>query len=653
MLSNKKAALRQQGSQNKKGETALFLSPTGVSWQESFAGTNSDILQQFEARLQEAGLVLHGGIQADGQLHRCGTADKPKGKDGAYRIHLDAPASAWWQNWRTGESGTWTAKADRDMTDAERQALRRCVEEDKAARQAEQELRWADVARLAASIWDAAPPATDEHPYLVKKQVPSLGLRQAKDGRLIAPVLGESGKVQSLQFIAGDGGKLFLSGGKTAGGFFSIPAKDGGKTGPLVIAEGYATAASVHLATGYACLVAFNAGNLEAVATMARAKHPKREIVMAADNDVLTDGNPGVTKATAAAQAIGGKLAICPAHEGKPTDFNDLRHWRSLEAVRVVVEAAQTTSLPEPPPMPEQGAETRLNCVTAHEFLSLHFPERKMLLSPVLPRQGLCMLHAQRGVGKTFISLSAAYAVASGGKIFGCWEAPEAARVLLIDGEMPARALQDRLAAIVVGSQGEPPDNSFLRILTPDMQDGPMPNLATSEGQAAVEPLLKDVDLIVLDNLATLARHGRANDEESWLPVQGWLLGLRRRGMSALLVHHQGKGGDQRGTSAKEDVLDTVISLKRPQDYRSEEGARFEVHLTKARGICGPEANPFEAQLYQDGDALYWTTREIEDSRAEQLRTLLAEGFTLRDAAEEMGISKSAAGRLKKRMDSL
>lgn len=100
-------------------------------------------LQELMARMVADGLAPSDFLQADGQLHRCGTADKPKGKDGAYRIHLDAPASAWWQNWRTGESGTWTAKADRDMTDAERQALRRRIEEDKAARQAEQERRWA------------------------------------------------------------------------------------------------------------------------------------------------------------------------------------------------------------------------------------------------------------------------------------------------------------------------------------------------------------------------------------------------------------------------------------------------------------------------------------------------------------------------------
>ena len=157
--------------------------------------------------------------------------------------------------------------------------------------------------------------------------------------------------------------------------------------------------------------------------------------------------------------------------------------------------------------------------------------------------------------------------------------------------------------------------------------------------------------MVVLDNLSTLARHGRSNDEESWLPVQGWLLTLRRRGISALLIHHQGKNGSQRGTSAKEDILDTVVSLQRPQDYNTEQGARFEVHLTKARGICGTEAKPFEAQLIADGNRLSWATRDIEDSRMDCLKKLLAEGFTLRDAAEEMGISKSAAGRLKKKLE--
>jgi putative DNA primase/helicase len=303
-------------------------------------------------------------------------------------------------------------------------------------------------------------------------------------------------------------------------------------------------------------------------------------------------------------------------------------------------------------PEPEQKQQTaRLRCVNAFELLSLNIPQREMLLSPILPRQGLAMVHAARGIGKTFISLSVAYAVASGGKVFDRWGAPNPARVLFIDGEMPARTLQERLAAIVAGNDVEPPEPDYLRILTPDLQDNSMPNIATREGQEAVASFLKGVDLIILDNLATLASHGRSNDEESWKPVQGWLLELRRRGMAVLLIHHAGKGGDQRGTSAKEDILDTVIRLARPKDYNPEQGARFEVHLTKARGISGPELKPFEAQLLTAGHALSWATRDIEDVELEHLAALIAEGCTIRDAAEEMGISKSAAGRLKKRLD--
>jgi putative DNA primase/helicase len=403
--------------------------------------------------------------------------------------------------------------------------------------------------------------------------------------------------------------------------------------------------------------VTFDAGNLLPVAETARRLYPTREIVLCADYDDPSKGYPdpggiGLAKATEAARAIGGSLAV-PRHEGRKVDWNDLH--RLMTAGEVCVQFSNHRK-PEPLPGKESTKGEKLpalHCVNAHEFLSITFPEREMLLSPILPRQGLTMLHAMRGIGKTFISLSVAYAVASGGKVFDRWEAPRPARVLFLDGEMPARTLQERLAAIIAGSASEVPDNDSLRILTPDMQEGPMPNLATREGQEAIAHLLEGVDLVILDNLATLARHGRANDEESWIPVQSWLLGLRRRGMSAFMIHHQGKGGDQRGTSAKEDILDTVIRLDRPKDYLAEQGARFEVHLTKARGICGQAAKPFEAQLATVDRVLTWTTRNIEDVELEQLRKLLAEGFSIRDAADEMGISKSAAGRLKKKLDAI
>lgn len=157
--------------------------------------------------------------------------------------------------------------------------------------------------------------------------------------------------------------------------------------------------------------------------------------------------------------------------------------------------------------------------------------------------------------------------------------------------------------------------------------------------------------MLVLDNLATLCRTGKENEAQSWMPMQSWLLDLRRRGMAVLLIHHAGKSGDQRGTSAREDIMDTVISLRRPKIYNMAQGARFEVHLTKARGIVGEEALPFEAHLRGEGELLFWDVQDLVNAQAEELKALLADGLSLRDCAEEMGVPKSTLHRLKKRLE--
>jgi putative DNA primase/helicase len=104
-----------------------------------------------------------------------------------------------------------------------------------------------------------------------------------------------------------------------------------------------------------------------------------------------------------------------------------------------------------------------------------------------------------------------------------------------------------------------------------------------------------------------------------------------------LLVHHAGKSGGQRGTSAREDILDTVIKLARPDDYTTEQGARFVVHLEKARGICGPEAKPFEAALSKENGLAVWITRQIEDAENERIASMHREGMSSREIAQEMG----------------
>ena len=284
------------------------------------------------------------------------------------------------------------------------------------------------------------------------------------------------------------------------------------------------------------------------------------------------------------------------------------------------------------------------------DFLSMELPERGFLLHPVIPTQGIVILYAPRGIGKTFAALSMSLAVAGGLSLYN-WRASKGNKVLYVDGEMPAIAMQERLNALACGMAAPELAMQNLSILTPDMQARSMPDLSTTDGQRSLEPFLDGVNLLVLDNIATLCRTGKENESQSWQSMQSWLLDLRRRGMAVLLVHHAGKSGDQRGTSAREDIMDTVISLRRPKIYSMAEGARFQVHLTKARGITGKDASPFEVHLQAKDNLLHWDILEIAEAEMEQVKKLLEEGYSVRECAEEMGISKSSVHRFKQRIE--
>ena len=315
----------------------------------------------------------------------------------------------------------------------------------------------------------------------------------------------------------------------------------------------------------------------------------------------------------------------------------------TADFVRKAIESAPVVALTRP--------SRRLLAVNVVEFLSREIPPREMLLEPILPTQGLLMLYYWRGVGKTHTAVGMGYAVASGGS-FLKWKAPNPRKVLYLDGEMPAAAMQQRIAAAAEASLARPPTADHFRIITPDLQTEGMPNLATDEGRTAVEEWIADgCDLLIIDNISTLCRAGKENEAEGWDSMQTWLLDLRRRGISVVLVHHAGKSGAQRGTSKREDILDTVVSLRRPNDYEPSQGARFEIHLEKCRAIFGNEAAPFEARLETQDGAAIWTMREIEDVKLVRAQMLFDEGYSVREVAEELGISKSAAGRLRKKQE--
>lgn len=289
-----------------------------------------------------------------------------------------------------------------------------------------------------------------------------------------------------------------------------------------------------------------------------------------------------------------------------------------------------------------------LKVVNVVELLETTCKPRELILSPWLATQSLSMLYACRGVGKTYVALNIAYAVASGNKFFG-WDVAKPRGVLFIDGEMPIYALQERVSMIAIGSGKEATQN--LLFVTPDLQKSCMPDLATVEGQKQIEPYISDeVELIIVDNLSALIRTGRENEAESWQPIQDWALRLRARGKSVLFVHHSNKSGNQRGTSRREDLLDVVINLKRPSNYTQEKGALFEVHFEKSRYLYGDEVAPFEAQLLtNDDDTQYWTTRSLEESIYEKVINLCKNGRSQKECAIELGVHKSSVSKYLKR----
>jgi putative DNA primase/helicase len=288
-----------------------------------------------------------------------------------------------------------------------------------------------------------------------------------------------------------------------------------------------------------------------------------------------------------------------------------------------------------------------LSVLRLSDLLAMPIPPREYVLSPILPQKGLAMCHSWRGVGKTHVALGIGFAVATGG-YFLRWKAPKPRRVLLIDGEMPLITLQERLSAIRAAA-GIEEANDYFNIIAADAQESEIPDLATAEGQRLLSLYTDAADLIILDNLATLCRSERKNDEDSWTNVQGWLLALRRAGKSVLLLHHDGKGRQQRGTSSKEDILDVVIHLSSPDDYSPSDGARFTVAYTKARGFTGSDAAPFEAQLSVVDGRAEWSTKDLEDARRGDVVCALKEGGSIRSVAKDFGLSKSAVDRIAQR----
>lgn len=306
--------------------------------------------EEFAKALREAGLDLQGSLPVmDGRIHRVPAFDAKSGKHGAYVGYLDQVVPAGYiQNHKTGEKRNWKYTGHA-LSEADKAKLQAQIAQKRTERRQRLEEQYETAAQKASYIFDQASPAS-QHPYLDKKQVPANDLRISYKGDLVVPAYDAEGNLRTLQFINAQGEKRFLPDGQKSACYHLIDGKkgntlEGSKT--LLLAEGYATSATINQATGLPVATCFDAGNLQPVAKALHEKFPNKEIIICADNDTAREaGNVGVEKAKAAAASVGGRVII-PKFNGKGegTDFNDLAAASGLQAVQQQFKAGLRNAL--------------------------------------------------------------------------------------------------------------------------------------------------------------------------------------------------------------------------------------------------------------------------------------------------------------------
>ncbi len=291
----------------------------------------NDTLSQFRDAICSSGLEPPDIIEP-GTLYRFpGIGKKHSNQAGWCKLFKDGNGGCF-GDWSSGFTENWQAKREKPFSQSERVAFLAHVAETKKREHEERKKQHINAAKKACLIWSTAKSAFDDHPYLVSKGITANHTR-LHNGALVIPMRYE-GKIYSLQFISADGSKRFFSGGRISSCYFSMGKTQNAKA--LCIAEGFATGATIHHATGFPVAVAFNAGNLENVAKTIRNSFPDMLLVICADDDRNTNNNPGISKATQAAKTVNAKLAVPTFGNKRPdnaTDFNDMAMLFGNEAV--------------------------------------------------------------------------------------------------------------------------------------------------------------------------------------------------------------------------------------------------------------------------------------------------------------------------------
>lgn len=560
----------------------------------------------FGAAIERAGLTPPMEIIGDGKLHRFASNGERGDDAGWYVLHADGgiPAGAF-GCWRLGIEETWRADVGRELTTEEERAHRERAAAARKAREGEEKRQHAQAQKRAGQLWESALQASIIHPYLRAKGVQPHNARALR-GDLVLPVMAE-GAMTSLQFITKDGAKRFLPGGRIAGGYSLL----GWPNGTLVICEGFATGASIREVTKHAVAVAFNAGNLLAVAKAMAERFPDARLVVAADDDAKTPGNPGITKATEAAHAVGGLLAVPDFGDNRPegaSDFNDLAQARGPEAVRACIEGAarvegagdaQTSGPPSPPSsrLP-RATGAPLEGVQIIRADSIKPEPVEWVWDGYLAAGKLAVMAGAPGTGKTTLAMAFAATVTSAGR----W--PDgthstAGDVLIWSGE---DAAADTLVPRLIASGADCSRVHFVgRVNDVDGSRpfDPASDFPELERAATKIPALR---LVIVDPIVSAIAGDSHKNAEVRRGLQPLVDFAERTRCSVLGISHFSKGSAGRevvervtGSLAFGALARIVLATAKDAD-ESEGGGRL---MVRAKSNIGPDGGGFRYELRQ------------------------------------------------------
>ena len=488
---------------------------------------------QLRDAMAGAGMTPPREITLDGKMHRfnSGTKGKPgHDKSGWYVAYSDGIPAGRFGCWRAGIESAWRADIGRKISPAEEMAHARRMAEAKASRDAEI-IRQREIASdTVETIWTQAGAAHTDHPYLARKGIAVHGARVTGDGRLVVPLYTPDSKLASVQYIDHEGSKLYHSGGQTGGCFWMVRTMD--EPGTVYIAEGFATAATIHEITHRPCIVAYSASNLVPVTGTIRDRYGATvEIVIVADNDASGTGQKYADQASA---KHGARVVMIPI-DGDANDY---------------VQAGHDLKILLNPPITDW-------LIPADSFCLEPAPIR-WLVKHWLQEAALIMVHGPSGGGKTFVVLDWFLHIAAGiGEWHGHKVKPGPAVYLAGEGH---HGLRSRVAA---WKQNHGAGSLDMWISKAGC------DLNTPEGYARVVEAIRALpvppSIIGIDTLHRFLAGDENSAQDAKTMIDACAALMREFNCSIVLVHHTGVSDEAqhraRGSSAWKGALEIEISI--------------------------------------------------------------------------------------------